>query len=52
MDRGAKSGLVAKGHSASGCGMPRYVVFDNTAGPAGVRNALQLQKLVGEAKVA
>jgi hypothetical protein len=26
------------------------VVFDNTAGPAGVRNALQLQKLVGEAK--
>ena len=28
----------------------RYVVFDNTAGPAGVRNALQLQKLVGEAK--
>ena len=23
MDRGAKSGLVAKGHSASGCGMPR-----------------------------
>jgi uncharacterized protein YecE (DUF72 family) len=28
----------------------RYVVFDNTASPAGVRNALQLQKLVGEAK--
>mgnify|MGYP002630798550 CR=1 FL=1 len=28
----------------------RYVVFDNTAGPAGVCNALQLQKLVGQAK--
>ena len=28
----------------------RYVVFDNTAGPAGVRNGLQLQKLVGEVK--
>jgi uncharacterized protein YecE (DUF72 family) len=28
----------------------RCVVFDNTAGPAGVRNALALQKLVAEAK--
>lgn len=27
-------------------GRSRYVVFDNTAGPAGVRNALQLQKLM------
>jgi hypothetical protein len=24
----------------------RYVVFDNTAGPAGVRNALALKRLV------
>ena len=28
----------------------RYVVFDNTAGPAGVRNALHLQRLVAGSK--
>jgi uncharacterized protein YecE (DUF72 family) len=31
---------------AAHAGRSRYVVFDNTAGPAGVRNALQLQKLL------
>lgn len=31
---------------AGHAGRPRYVVFDNTAGPAGVRNALQLQNLL------
>jgi uncharacterized protein YecE (DUF72 family) len=31
-------------------GRRRYIVFDNTAGPAGVRNALHLQKLVWPSK--
>ena len=31
---------------AAHSGRSRYVVFDNTAGPAGVRNALQLQNLL------